>query len=249
MNPRPVIAGVGGFGVVAIALAVAEPSWLPFLRGVPWLGLTAGVVYVACAVAAWLRLETEYDAVAVAVAPAILAPVVALLSFYGADAVAELARGPGLLAVSFAAVVFGLALSFPLGATTRPRQQWAVVGALVLAALPPIAAGLSALSPGPPEDRDLLVLVGMVALTVGPLFAAPTYALGRSTRRRVADADPSPYPPLVATALPFALVLAGFVPAPYFASGTIYGPLIVVVPALALSAIVLQVVRVRHRPD
>jgi hypothetical protein len=63
----------------------------------------------------------------------------------------------------------------------------------------------------------------------------------------VSVADPSPDPPLAAAALPFVLVLAGFVPAPYFARQTIYGPLPVILPAVALLAIVAQFVRVRGR--
>jgi hypothetical protein len=247
VNPRPVIATIGAVGALATILGVVQPAFVPFLRRAPWLALTVGVVYLACAVAAWALLETEYDSFAVAVAPAVLAPVVALLAFYGGDVVTEFLQGPTLLIVSFAAVVFGVGLSFPLGAATRARRQWAVVGALALAAIPLIAAALSALSPGPPEDRDLLVLFGIVVLTVAPLFAVPTYALGRSVRGRAVDADPSPYPPLVATALPFALALAGVVPAPYFARETIYGPWIVRIPALALLTVLLQALRVRAR--
>jgi hypothetical protein len=247
VNPKPVIAAVGVLGAVGVVVGILNPLWIPFVPGAPWLVLTAGLVYLAAAVAAWTLLETEYDTCAVAVAPAVLAPVVALFSFYGADVISELVEGPGLFITAFAAVVFGLGLSFPLAAATRSRQQWAVVGALALAAVPLIVAAVSALSPGPPEDRDLVVLIGMIVLTVAPLFAVPTYALGTFTRRRDQAADPSPYPPLVAAATPFALVLAGFVPAPYFARETIYGSWIVIVPALALLAILLQGVRVGER--
>lgn len=249
MDPRGAIATVGGLGLIAVVLGVAEPPGVPVPVGAYWLFVAVGFLYVASAVAAWVLVETSDDSFAIALAPAVLVPVVTLLLFAGGDLVAVLTPVPRLLTLSLVAIVFGMAASFPLGAATRARQQWALVAALGLAAVPLVAAALSALTPGPPEDRDLVVLVGMAVLTVAAVPAIPTYALGRSVRGEVAgaDADPSPYPPLVAAAMPFVLVLAGLAAAPYFARGTIFGPWLVVVPALALLAVLAQFLRVRAR--
>lgn len=239
------IAGVGGVGALAVVLRLLAPVAVPDLSDLLWPVGVGGVLYLASALAAWTLVKTDRDGFVVALSPAILTPPVALLAYAGwnlADMASLLTYVP---TIAFLAVAVGIALSFPLGAATRRQHQWAVVAAIALAAVPLLAAAAAALTPGPPEDRNLLVLVGMVALSVAPIVAVPTYFLGRSTRERVATPDPSPYPPLVAAAMPYVLALAGFLPAPYFARETIYGPWIVIVPALVLLAIVAQGVRIR----
>lgn len=238
------IAALLAFGLVLLFVGTLS-VWNLFVSvGPPWLFLTFGFVYAASAGAAWLCTEREDNSFAIALAPALLAPAVTLLAFSGGDVVGPLTPVPRPPVLSLLAVVFGLALSFPLGVAERFRRQWLVVVLLGLATVPLLLAALSALSPGPPEDRDLLVLVGMAVLTVAPLAAIPTYGVGRAVREQRADAA-SPYPPLAALALPYVLVLAGLAAAPYFLGGTVFGLALLVVPLAVLLGICVRILQLR----
>lgn len=244
MDARESIAAIVALGALALALPFFVPQDFVF-TGDAWLLLVVGTVYVASGAVAWLSVAHDVDSFAVAFAPAVVGPAVVLFDFVGLDPAGVVAALTQPALLSALAVVAGVGLAFPLGVARRPRRQWAVVVLLVLAAVPLVLTALSALSPGPPEDRDLLVLIGMVVLAVVPLLAIPPYALGRVLRRRAGDASASPYPPLVAAAVPYLLALAGTAAAPYFVGGTVFGIWILVVPLAVVLAILGQLVRVR----
>lgn len=231
-------------GIGLCVLGLAQPAWAPVIDGGPWLAVGVGMAYAAAAAAAWLVLDRDRNSMAIALAPAVLAPVSALLAYGSVIEVLTISR-PAITAAIL--VVFGIALAFPLGAATAARRQWAVLGLFAVAALALIAIGLPTLAPGPPEDRDLLVLIGMIALIAATLPAIGTYALGRLARSGASADDPSPYPPLLAAALPFGLTVAGLLARPLFATETVVGPLLVAVPVVALAVIALQLARVSGR--